>query len=246
VVVLSEGAARFYWPNENPIGKRLVNGPVAAPSSFTTVVGVVPDTRFRNLKDAHSTIYYPLRQSEFPFAPTTLIIRTTRTPADLATSVRAVLAQAAPEMALADARSFEGLLEGPLAQPRMNALLLMLFGASAVVLAGVGLFGVLATMVRQRRRELGIRMALGAAPEEVARLVIRRGLVLATLGTGVGLVGALAGNRLLAALLFQVTPTDALTLSVVAAVLVVVAAVASAIPARSSSRIEPAIALRAE
>jgi ABC-type antimicrobial peptide transport system permease subunit len=122
----------------------------------------------------------------------------------------------------------------------------MLFGASAVVLAGVGLFGVLATMVRQRRRELGIRMALGAAPEEVARLVIRRGLVLATLGTGVGLVGALAGNRLLAALLFQVTPTDALTLSVVAAVLVVVAAVASAIPARSSSRIEPAIALRAE
>jgi putative ABC transport system permease protein len=244
VVILSESAARFYWPNANPVGKRLVDG--AAPSSFTTVIGVVPDTRFRDLREPHATIYYPLRQSQFPFAPTTMIIRTSRTAGDLAAALRTLLASETPGVALAKIEPFETLLGGPLAEPRLNAMLLMLFGASAVILAGVGLFGVLATMVRQRRRELGIRIALGAAPEEVARLVVGRGLLLATLGTGVGLLGALAANRLLASLLFQVTPTDALTLSIVAVVLVVVAAIASAIPARTSSRIEPAIALRAE
>jgi ABC-type antimicrobial peptide transport system permease subunit len=128
----------------------------------------------------------------------------------------------------------------------MNALLLILFGLSAIALASVGLFGVLATTVRQRRRELGIRMTLGASPGEVARMIVRRGLVLATLGTASGLLIALGANRLLASLLFEISPTDAVTLGAVAATVAIVAVVASAIPARTSSRIDPAIALRSD
>ena len=243
VVVISESAARRYWPGEDPIGKRMDGGS----SSLVTVIGVVPDTRYRDLRDPHSTIYFPLAQSPFfPFSPTTLVIRTTRAPADAAAALRGAIAEVAPSVALARVMTFDQLLAGPLAEPRMNALLLLLFGLSAIVLASVGLFGVLATMVRQRRRELGIRMTLGAAPGEIAGLVVRRGLVLVTLGTASGLLVALGTNRLLASLLFEVSPTDAVTLGVVAATVGIVALLASAIPAHASSRIDPAIALRSD
>ena len=246
VVMLSESAARFYWPNANPIGKRLIVGPVSAPTAFSTVIGVVPDTRYRDLREPHANIYFPLAQSDFPFAPTTFVIRTARAPADAASALRNVLTEVAPDVALAKVVSFGELLDGPLAQPRMNTFLLALFAASAIVLASVGLFGVLATMVRQRRRELGIRMTLGASPNGVAWLVVRRGLVVASIGTAAGLLGALGTNRLLQSLLFEVSPADAWSLAAVAAIIVVVAIVASAVPARSSARIDPAIALRAE
>jgi predicted permease len=242
VVMLSESAARHYWPDANPIGKRLV----AAAGSFTTVIGVVPDMRYRDLRDPHSTMYFPLAQSPFPFAPTTLVIRTTRALADAAAAVRGAIADVAPDVSVASAVSFGQLLAGPLAEPRMNALLLILFGLSAIALASVGLFGVLAAMVRQRRRELGIRMTLGASPGEVARLVVRRGVLLAALGTVSGLLIALGTNHVLASLLFEISPNDALTLVVVAATVAVVAMVASAIPAHTSSRIDPAIALRSD
>jgi putative ABC transport system permease protein len=240
--MLSESAARHYWPDANPIGKRLV----AAAGSFTTVIGVVPDMRYRDLRDPHSTMYFPLAQSPFPFAPTTLVIRTTRALADAAAAVRGAIADVAPDVSVASAVSFGQLLAGPLAEPRMNALLLILFGLSAIALASVGLFGVLAAMVRQRRRELGIRMTLGASPGEVARLVVRRGVLLAALGTVSGLLIALGTNHVLASLLFEISPNDALTLVVVAATVAVVAMVASAIPAHTSSRIDPAIALRSD
>jgi predicted lysophospholipase L1 biosynthesis ABC-type transport system permease subunit len=240
--VISESAARHYWPGENPIGRRMDGGS----GSLVTVIGVVPDTRYRDLRDPHSTMYFPLAQSPFPFPPTTLLIRTTRAPADAAAAVRSAIAEVAPDVSVGRAISFGQLLAGPLAEPRMNALLLILFGLSAIALASVGLFGVLATTVRQRRRELGIRMTLGASPGEVARMIVRRGLVLATLGTASGLLIALGANRLLASLLFEISPTDAVTLGAVAATVAIVAVVASAIPARTSSRIDPAIALRSD
>ena len=242
VVILSESVARHYWPGENPIGKRLDAGS----GSFPVVIGVVPDTRYRDLRDPHSTMYYPLAQSPFPFSPTTLVVRTTRVPADAAAAIRRAIADVAPTVVVARVAAFGELLAGPLAQPRMNALLLILFGLSAIVLASVGLFGVLTTMVRQRRRELGIRMTLGASPAEIASLVLRRGGRLAALGTASGLLIALASNRVLASLLFEMSPNDALTLVAVAAIVAVVAIVASAIPARTSSHIDPAIALRSE
>jgi putative ABC transport system permease protein len=157
-----------------------------------------------------------------------------------------VLAEEAPEVALADAAPFGALLAGPLAEPRMNALLLAVFAAAAVALAGVGLFGVLATMVRQRARELGVRMALGATAADVAGLVLRRALLLAAAGAAAGVLGALVTNRLLAALLYEVSPVDALTLAGAAAVLLGVAALAAALPARAGRRVDPAVALRAD
>lgn len=246
VVVLSESAAREYWPGVDPLGKRVFVWSAPEDASLATVVGIVPDTRYRDLREPHATIYYPLRQSDLPFAPTMLLIRTDRVTTDIASALHGVLEESAPGVVLASAESFGSLFAGPLAQPRMNALLLAVFAAAAVILAGIGVFGVLATMVRQRRHELGIRMALGASAGAVARLVIRRGLALTTAGLAVGLLGAVAANGLLGALLYDVSPTDTATLAGVAAVMLAVAALASLIPARASTRIDPVTALRSE
>ena len=242
VVILSESAARHFWPAENPIGKRMTD----LGDAKMTVVGVVPDSRYRDLRVPRLAIYFPLAQSTFPFAPTNLIVRATSSPGALVPAVRRVLAEAAPGVVLANGATFESYLEGPLAQPRLNALLLAVFAVTASALAAIGLFGVMATMVRQRTRELGVRMALGATGRDVSVLVLRRGLAIAGAGALVGLVGSLAANRLLRAMLYQVSPVDALSLTIVAIFLLGVALVAALVPVRSSSRIDPVVALRAE
>ena len=242
VAIISASAARHYWPGADPIGKRLI-GPDESP---VTIVGVVPETRYRDLRDARPSIYFPLSQSSFPVAPMTLAIRAEGRPTDLVPTIRRAIGELEPGVALASAEPFETLLQEPLAQPRLNALLLVVFAGAAVTLAAVGLFGVMATIVRQRTRELGVRMALGASAADVGRLVLGRGMALAIAGTSVGMLGALVGNRLLSSMLFEVSPTDAPTLGVVASILLCVAALASLIPTRASTRIDPVVALRAE
>ena len=243
VAVISASAARHYWPGADPVGKRLRG---EEGESAITIVGVVPETRYRDLRDARPSIYFPLRQSSFPVAPMTLAIRTDGRSANVVPAIRRAIGEAAPGVALASVAPFETLLQRPLAQPRLNALLLAAFAGAAVLLAAVGLFGVMSTMVRLRTRELGVRLALGATAGNVARLVLRRGMVLALVGTGLGLCGALAANRLLSAMLFEVAPTDVLTLAAVAIVLLAVAALASFAPARSTTRIDPIVVLRAD
>jgi ABC-type antimicrobial peptide transport system permease subunit len=144
------------------------------------------------------------------------------------------------------AAPFPAFLEAPLAQPRLNALLLGVFAGAAVALAAVGLFAVMMTMVRQRTRELGVRMALGATARDLLELVIRRGLAIAAVGSAIGLAGALLANRLLASMLYEVAPTDAATMIAVTAFLLVIAAIASVIPARAGARIDAMQALKAE
>jgi len=244
VVVISQSAARHYWPGQDPIGKRLRMG--ADLERTVTVIGVVPDTRYRDLREARPSVYFPLRQSFFPFAPMALAIRTSGPPDEQVPAIRRVIRETEPGVALTSAASFETFLEGPLAQPRLNALLLAVFAGAAVVLAGVGLFGAMATMVRQRTRELGVRMALGANAGDLRRMVMGRGLTIAAIGSALGLIGALLANRLLLGLLYDVTPTDLATLTAVTGFLIVVAAVATLIPARTSTRIDPVVALRAE
>ena len=243
VVVLSESAARHYWPGDNPIGKRLTMG---RGGNTVTVVGIVPDTRYRDLREARASIYFPMRQSFFPFAPTNLIIRTERTQELVVPALRRALEESAPGVALASAAPFDEFLAKPLAQPRLNALLLAAFAAAAVILAAIGLFGILSTMVRQRTREFGVRMALGATAARISAMVLRRGMIVAGIGVVAGLLGALIANRLLSALLFEISPTDPTTLGGIVVVLLAVAAMASLIPARSSTQIEPVTALKTE
>src|SRR5213595_2642486 len=244
VVVISESAARYYWPGVDPIGKRLGIGENL--ERAVTVVGVVPDTRYRDLRDARASIYHPLRQSFFPYMPMKLAIRTSSPPAELVPAIRRVIAETEPGVALASAAPFETFLDGPLAQPRLNALLLAVFAGAAVTLAAVGLFGTMATMVRQRTRELGVRMALGATAADLRRMVLRRGLTIAAVGIGAGVLGAVATNRLLVTLLYDVTPTDLATLTAVTGLLIGVAVLASLVPAQSSARVDPMVALRTE
>ncbi len=244
VVVISETTAHLYWPNQDPIGKRLLIG--GNLDAGFTVVGIVPDTRYRELREASGSVYYPLAQSIFPFAPTTLAIRTTGVPTALVPVIRRLIPETAPGVALARAEPFETYMKAPLAQPRLNAFLLAVFAVAAATLAGIGLFGVMATMVRQRRRELGVRMALGATARDIESIVVGRGFAVAGLGVLAGLGASVLANRLLSSLLYQTSPTDFRTLAGVAALLLSVAMLASVIPARSSARIDPAIALRAE
>ena len=244
VVVVNETTARLYWPNQDPIGKRLFMG--GNLDQGFTVVGIVPDTRYRELRDARGSVYFPLEQSIFPFAPTTLAIRTTGLPAAVIPVLRRLIPETAPGIALARAESFETHMKEPLAQPRLNAFLLAVFALAAATLAAIGLFGVMATTVRQRRHELGIRMALGATARDIESIVVGRGLVVAGIGVLAGLGGAVLANRLLASLLYETSPTDITTLTGVAALLLLIAVLASLIPARSSARIDPAIALRSE
>jgi predicted lysophospholipase L1 biosynthesis ABC-type transport system permease subunit len=187
-----------------------------------------------------------MRQSFFPFAPLNLAIRTSGPPADLVPAIRRAIAETAPGVALVSAAPFPVFLDAPLAQPRLNALLLGVFAGAAVILAAVGLFAVMMTMVRQRTRELGVRMALGATARDLREMVMRRGLAIAATGSVVGLLGALLANRLLASMLYEVAPTDATTLLGVTVLLLGIAALASFVPARSGARVNAMEALRAE
>jgi predicted permease len=243
-VVLSQSAVRHYWPNADPIGRHLRMG--GDRRRTFTVVGVVPDTRYRDLRDARPSVYFALRQSIFPFAPLNLAIRTDRAPADVVQSLRLAIANGVPGVALANAAPFDTFLARPLEQPRLNAFLLSVFAGAAVMLAGIGLFGVMATMVKRRTRELGVRMALGAAASDLRLMVMRRGLTIALSGTVLGLAGAIAANHLLTAILYEVSATDAVTLVMVAGLLLAVAAIATAIPARASTRVNPLLALQHE
>jgi len=243
VVVVSQSAAREYWPGGDALGKRLTMG---SASQTATVVGIVPDTRYRDLRDARPSIYFPLRQSFFPFVPMALAIRATGSPTALVPAIRRVIGAVDPGVTLVYAAPFDFYLDAPLAQPRLNALLLAVFAGAALALAAIGLFGIMATMVRQRTRELGVRLALGATAGDLRDLVMRRGLMIAAAGLVLGIIGALLANHLLASLLYEVSPTDGVTLAVVAALLLLIATLATFIPARSSTRIDPASALRVE
>ncbi len=244
VVVVSQSTARHFWPGEDPVGKRLFLGPKR--DDTVTVIGVVPDTRYRDLRDARPSVYFPLHQQTFFPVPMTLAIRTSGSPADFVPTIRRVLKETEPGVELASAAPFDAFLLAPLAQPRLNALLLAVFAGAAVALACIGLFGVMATSVRQRRREFGIRMAVGADARDVRRIVTRRGLMIAAPGIAVGLLGAIVVNRLLGAMLYDVSPTDVATLVAVSAFVLITAAAATLLPARSTTRISPTEALRSE
>jgi predicted permease len=242
VAIVSESMARHYWPGGNAIGKRLERGP----NDLITIVGVVGDTHYRDLRNPRPRVYLPLQQSPFPFAPTTLVIATKTRPSAVVPAVRRTIADAESGLAVASATPLDAYLAGALAQPRLNALLLGLFAAAATLLAAVGLFGVMATSVRQRARELSLRLALGATPHQLRIGTLRRALTIACTGAGIGLVASVVAARALRSLLYGVSAADPATLAASSVLLLAVALVAAYVPAARAHRTDPAMALRGE
>jgi ABC-type antimicrobial peptide transport system permease subunit len=239
---VSSSVAKHFWLGADAVGQRL-----GWPGGEATVVGVVPDTRYRELQTARPTVYFPLAQSPFGgMMPSVLVIRTGGAPTDIAAALRRTIADTHFGITVLSAASLETLLDAPRAEPRLNAVVLVMFAGAALFLAAIGLFAIIATLVRQRTQELGIRMALGATAGVVGRMVMMRGLAIAGVGVVIGTIGVLAGGQLISALLFEVSPADPVTLLSVGALMLVVAALASFIPARLSMRIEPVIALRSD
>ncbi len=244
VAIVSEDVAARTWPGKEPIGKRLKMGGADSRSDWLTVVGVAASTRYKDLVEPHATLYLPAAQ--FLDVARMLVLRT-GAPLDLLTSIaRERVRTVDPDVLVMRVAPFTNMLDAPLARPRFNAFLIGIFGTVALLLAAIGLYAVMAAYVRQREREIGIRVALGATGSHVRRLVLGEGLWLAGLGAAIGLVGAAAAARLVRGLLFDVHLLDASTLLGVALLLVAAAAFASYLPMRRATRIDAVVMLRSD
>jgi putative ABC transport system permease protein len=244
VVVLNETAAKRFWPGEDPIGKRLALG-VNGYSDGAEVIGIVGDVRYQQLDIPPRPDAY-LTYLQLPRTSVVILVRTTGNPAALAPLVERELHALNRDVPAWDIKTMNDRVRDSTARSRFSAILLGVFAFIALALAAVGIYGVMAYLVTQRTREIGIRVALGAGRRDVLGLVLRRGAGLALAGIGIGLAGALAATRVLTTMLYEVKPADTATYAVIAAVLALVAVVATYIPARRATTVDAATALRTE
>ena len=243
VAVINDAFARSYWPNGNPVGQHLKLGPAA--TSWTTVVGVVADARTESLEDASvPQIYQSLFQE--PDKELAIFLRGQLDPARIPEEVRQQVQSVNPELPVFGAATLSDVVSGSLSQRRFSMEMVLLFALTALMLAGLGIYGTISFLVSERTHEIGIRLALGAKRAKILKMVLRQGLELAIAGAAVGLVGALIVSHLMAGLLYGVAPTDPLTFLGVTLVLTVVALAACYIPAIRAMRIDPLVALRYE
>jgi putative ABC transport system permease protein len=245
VVVVNEMLARKYCPAEDPIGQRLRIGDTSSSGSLYTIVGIASNVKYNGLNsDEDLTIYQPFSQarSNGMF----LILAASVEPMRLLPFVRREVSGRDSALALARVTTMQDLMQDSVALPRFRALLLSLFAGLALVLACIGVYGVLSYLANQRTREIGIRMALGADPSDVLRLVVGQGMVMALIGVGVGVASAIALMKLLRTFLFGVSSTDPLTFAGVGLFLTLIALLACYLPARRAARTDPMIALRYE
>jgi putative ABC transport system permease protein len=241
-VIINQQFQRLHWPDENPLGKRIRFGRVDTP---LTVVGIAADVKESGLgSDVEPGVYVPYVR--MPAEQMTLVLRTGTEPLSLAAAASVGVRQIDAEQAVSGISTLENLLSETVAQPRFNTGLLTLFGLLALLLAAVGIYGVMAYVVAQRTQEIGLRMALGAQPRDVMKLVIGQGLKLVAFGLALGLCAALGLTRWLTTLLFDVEVTDPLTYAVIAVLLAAIALVACYLPARRAMKVDPLIALRHE
>jgi putative ABC transport system permease protein len=244
VVVVSRGFAERYWPGRDPVGQRLKFGPPDGKAVWKTVVGVVGDVRYREWTSVWLDAYVPYTQ--WSFGRMDLVVRTEADPLALVPALRTAVQEGDKDLALASVTTMEDAVFEAVAGPRFSTLLLGVFAGLALLLAAIGLYGVLAWSVKRRSREIGIRMALGARAGDVFRLVGRDFLRLTALGLALGLAGALAVGRVLQALLYEVSPSHPATLLQMAALLLAVAGLAAYLPARRAARVDPLAALHYE
>jgi predicted permease len=248
VVLVNETLARRFWPHGDAVGKRIRPGGPASAEPWLTIVGVLGDTRQASLTGAvRPEILFPYAQNPVAwYRSTTLVVRTTGEPLSVAEAVKAQALGLHGDLPITHVRAMTEVLRESIGQDRLNASLLGLFAATALLLAVVGLYGVMTYAVSRRIHEIGIRMAVGAKATEVFRLVVGHGLRLSLLGTVLGIAGALVASRALAGLLFGVSPTDPATYVGIALLLLGVSFLACAIPARRAAQVDPVVALREE
>jgi putative ABC transport system permease protein len=244
VVLVAESMAKRYWPGQDPVGKRLKFGRFASKTPWHTVVGVVGDVRYREWSAVRPDIYVPYEH--WNFSRMDLLVRTKGDPNAAVPAIRAAVRDLDPDQPLASVTTMERVVREATAGPRFTAGLLSFFGVAALLLSAVGISGVVAGWAAARTREFGIRMALGAAPRDVSRLVLRRALALAALGILVGAVLAAFATRGLSSLRYQARAGDPSVFAAAAAVLAMVAIAAGYLPARRASRVDPIRALRDE
>jgi predicted permease len=245
VIIINETLERRYFPGTNPIGKRMtLNDENPKAEDWATIVGVVKDTKQRELSsEPAAEMYLPFAQS--PHRSMVLMIRTTNAEGAVS-AVRRDVQALDPNLPIYGVRTMENVISESIAAARFRTSLVAIFAAVALVLAMIGIYGVMSYAVTQRTQEIGIRMALGARVTDVLKLVVKNGMSLATIGAVIGLGGTFAVTRLMTSLLFGVSPTDAVTLSLVTVGLMIVALLACYIPARRAAKIDPLAALRYE
>jgi predicted permease len=241
VVIVNKTFARRFWPGQNPLGKHIIVGRWPDPAE---VIGIVADVKNQGLgQDTQAQLYLSFPQ--LPWADMNLLVRTTEPPRTLISAVRAQISAIDPEQPVANVQTIDELVDTSLEQPRFMLLLLGIFSSAALLLSVIGIYGVLSYWVALRRFELGVRLALGSQPADLRWLVVRQGLVLALLGTGIGLIAALCSAKLMSGMLYNVSPLDPATFTVAPLSFLCVALVASYLPARTAARVDPSEALRA-
>jgi macrolide transport system ATP-binding/permease protein len=240
VIIVNETMARKFWPGSDPVGQNFYDG-----HDTYQVVGVARDTKYRNLREApRTTMYQPLGQSYRPSM--NLLVRTAAEPTSVVPALQARLHELEPAITIFNVRTLSEHVGSSLYVERMESTLLVFFGLLALGLTAVGIYGVVAYSVAQRTREVGIRMALGAQRRDVLKLILMKGLALIAWGTALGLIGCYWLSRLVSSQLYGVTPYDPLSFAAAAVVLVGVAMLASYIPARRATKVDPLVALRYE
>jgi putative ABC transport system permease protein len=245
VVVISEALARRYFPGEDPIGQRLKHGGPSLNNPYFEIIGVVADVKYEGLSEEDVPVYYE-SADQYSSRPMWLAVRTAGHARQWLATIQAEIRAIDPNVPLARAGSMEEALHESVALPQFRTTAMAVFALSALALAAVGIYGVLAYSVERRTQEIGVRMALGATSAAVLRLVLGQGSRLASVGIGLGLVGALALTRVLKEMLFGVTTSDTVTFAAAAFVLGTVAAVATLVPAWRAARVDPITALRRE
>ena len=254
VVVINQAAARAYWPGQDAVGKRFRLGRTStrvatasaeqsADSAWTTIVGVVADARTESLEDTGTPEIYRCVY-QHPFRDLTILLRGQLDPATLPGQARTMVQSIDAELPVFGATRLPDVVSGSLAQRRFSMEMVLLFALTALVLAGIGVYGTISYIVSERTRDIGIRIALGAQRKTILRMILRQGLSLALIGAVVGLAGALMVSHGMTGLLYGVSPSDPLTFIGITAVLVLVALAACYIPARRAMRVDPIVALR--
>jgi predicted permease len=241
-VIVTRTMARLHWPNESALGKRLVIN-MKDENTTSEIVGVVADVHGVGLDvEPREMSYWPY--AELPSRQMAVVIRTDGEPLTFVPGVRRIVRDLDPDLPIAEVRTMDQLIATSVARARFSSVLLSLFAVVAAVIACVGLYGVMSHLVAQRGREIGIRMALGAAQADVLRMILSRGMTIAAIGIAVGLGLALLLTRALATFLYETTPTDPLAFTSIAALLAIVALAACYGPARRAARLDPMKMLR--